>query len=174
MDQTQKINICCIGLILLVGAVLATKMCRGYRDHFNAMQALEQLRQSKQHVQEVSAEELDKIKDQIAIVQHKEGGSSEEMEHFVGGGPINTHYWPYYYYSYPYNVYGGAAWPPGLYSKLYYWYPGFNTSGWSFWVRPGIDVKRWPRSRWVRNQGNYYYINNDQGVKQTKSNSYYF
>jgi len=84
---------------------------------------------------------------------------------------IDTNLWPYYYYSFPYNNKYGGAWPPGMYSRLYYWSPGFYTgSGQSISMRPGIGYKYWPSDRWIRNtrfgdKGNYYNVtNNDDGI----------
>lgn len=71
-------------------------------------------------------------------------------------------FWRDYYYSNaakPGHLYGGM-WPDGMYSRMYYWYPGFETSGWSTEARPGTEETQWPRSRWERNDGSYYYINN--------------
>ena len=78
-----------------------------------------------------------------------------------GYDPINQRYWPYFYYSFPYNYKQGGAWPPGLFSKLYNWSPSFYTgSTWSYSMRPGMYYTHWPRSRWVRGNGDYYFINN--------------
>lgn len=50
---------------------------------------------------------------------------------------------------------------PNLFSRMYYWYPGFSQSGYSFHLRPGIHrISSWPRNRWVMNNGNYYLISN--------------
>jgi len=75
--------------------------------------------------------------------------------------PVNTDYWPYYYYTKPYQYEDGGAWPPNMQSRLYNWQPGFASgSGWSYWLRPGISYNRWPRNRWVKQNDKYYFINN--------------
>lgn len=74
-------------------------------------------------------------------------------------GPADTRYWPYYHYTFPYQHTEGGAWPPNMYTRLYNWQPGYETSGWSYWMRPGISYARWPRNRWVRNNGSFYFIN---------------
>lgn len=75
--------------------------------------------------------------------------------------PVNTDYWPYYYYTKPYQYQDGGAWPPNMQSRLYNWQPGFASgTGWSYWLRPGISYNRWPRNRWVKQNGTYYFINN--------------
>jgi len=50
---------------------------------------------------------------------------SENKEGFDSFNEDNKSYWPQFYYSAPYNYKFGGAWPPGMYSKLYYWSPGF-------------------------------------------------
>jgi len=88
---------------------------------------------------------------------------SKKVEGF-DANPVNSKYWPYYYYSFPYQNMTSGPFPPGLYSSLYNWQPAFETSGWSNWLRPGMYYNAWPRGRWVRKQektsGSYYYINN--------------
>ncbi len=64
----------------------------------------------------------------------------------------------------PYQFSHGGAWPPGMYSRLRQWSPGYDTTtNWSWAFRPGLKYKKWPRSRWVSHNNNYYYyINNQQ------------
>ena len=64
----------------------------------------------------------------------------------------------------PYQFSHGGAWPPGMYSRLRQWSPGYDTTtNWSWAFRPGLKYKKWPRSRWVaHNNKYYYYINNQQ------------
>jgi hypothetical protein len=88
--------------------------------------------------------------------------------------PVNTKYWPYTYYAYPYQYLQGGAWPPNMYSKLYHWQPGYDTAGWSYWLRPGMSYARWPRNKWVKkndtNNTTYYFINN--GGYEDRKNDY--
>ncbi len=69
-------------------------------------------------------------------------------------------------YSQPYNYKYGGIWPPGMYSRLYYWSPGFyNGSGLSLQFRPGMENKTFPRNRWINktNMGDsvpYYHVTN--------------
>ncbi len=84
-------------------------------------------------------------------------GPTESMKFF---NPLNIRYWPYSHYTYPYQHTEGGAYSPGLYSRYYHWQPGYDTAGWSYWMRPGMSYRRWPRNRWVRNNGSYYFINN--------------
>ncbi len=93
------------------------------------------------------------------VNENKENGK-EGMEGMSFFNPVNTRYWPQYYYSFPYQYTEGGAWPPGMYSRLYNWQPGYDTAGWSYWMRPGMSYQRWPRNRWVHNNGSYYFINN--------------
>ena len=66
----------------------------------------------------------------------------------------------------PYQFSHGGAWPPGRYSRLRQWNPGYNTTtNWSWAFRPGLKYKKWPRARWVAHEDSdnyYYYINNQQ------------
>ena len=71
---------------------------------------------------------------------------------------------PAYFYTYPYMNQGLRAWPANMYSKFFYDYPGFLTSGWGYSVRPGMDTDlRWPRNTWIANPPGrgYDYINNN-------------
>jgi len=79
----------------------------------------------------------------------------------------NVRYWPYYYYSFPYNYEYGGAWPPGMFSRLYFWSPGYYTgSGQQYFMRPGMGYKYWPRNQWIRQtrdgDNSYYYLSNRQ------------
>ena len=86
--------------------------------------------------------------------------SPDGKEHLTFSHPINTTYWPYYFNSAPYQYQNGGAWPPGMKSRLYNWEPGFSTgTGWSYWLRPGMTYDRWPRNRWVKSNGSFYFIN---------------
>lgn len=105
---------------------------------------------------------------QITLVKKlaESDDSDAQKEHMTFFHPVNTTYWPYYHYSTPYQYKSGGAWPPGMQSRLYNWQPGFATgSGWSYWLRPGMSYNRWPRNRWVRQNGSFYYINNGKDRK---------
>ena len=100
---------------------------------------------------EISAEDLARSQILLAKVPEKEAYSLDV---------VNTNYWPHRFYSLPYHKKYAGSWPPGMYSRLHYWMPGFYTSGWSYYLRPGIGYLSWPQTRWVRHQGSYYYITN--------------
>lgn len=91
------------------------------------------------------------------------------LTHDVNFTPINTRLWPYDYYSFPYKDKSAGPWPPGMYTRLDKWYPGFETSGWSFYFRPGSGYKNWRRSTWVRHSPSKYFINNGHD----RSHDYY-
>lgn len=122
---------------------------RSGRMHEGIEEIFKDLEQKLEAIEDISEKELEKLESQILLVAH---GKTKEGYSFA------KNYWPYYYYSYPYE--SQVAWPPGLYSRLYNWQPGFTTSGWSYQLRPGIQYVRMPRARWFRNNGRYYYINN--------------
>ena len=128
------------------------------KDKETGVKALQELMKNLDEVEDISDEELNKMLEDIHLVVTPEENSRENLSYFH---PVNTRYWPFYYYSFPYNYKYGGAWPPGMYSRLYYWSPGFYTgSGLSYYMRPGIGYKWWPRNRWIRNQGSYYYVTN--------------
>ena len=85
------------------------------------------------------------------------GGDAADPIHYdyessLPNGPNYYSYdWPSWYYS---------GWPPGLSSSLYRWQPGFETTGWSWWLRPGKYFGNFPYGRWYRNNGRYFYIQN--------------
>lgn len=125
---------------------------------------------------EITDEELEKLADDVLMVKTSHGSpdsshgspdspSSHQRENLDFAPTQNTRYWPQYYYSFPYNYKYGGAWPPGMFSRLNFWSPGFYTgTGWSYYMRPGMGYKKWPRNVWLRNTtaggSNYYYINN--------------
>jgi hypothetical protein len=96
----------------------------------------------------------------VAKLENKERTEGTMREDLTFNQPVDTRYWPYYYYSYPYRYQEGGAWPPGMFTRMKNWSPGFETSGWSYWMRPGMSYDKWPRNRWVKNNDSYYYINN--------------
>lgn len=83
----------------------------------------------------------------------------------------NIRQWPYYYYTLPYRYQDGGAWPPGMYTRLSQWQPGYDVTGWSFDMRPGVGFVRFPRNRWLKTDGHKYYINN--GGKSDRLEDYY-
>lgn len=163
----------CVLIIVIVIAIFSVFSPRkktvregifGEADENNALSALDDLfsQIDQGRVQEVDGNylmqnadqiEMAKVNDQIAL-------QDADKEHMTFFHPVNTQYWPYYFYSQPYQYQDGGAWPPGMKSRLYNWQPGFETSGWSYWLRPGMAYTRWPRSRWVKQNGSYYFINN--------------
>lgn len=76
----------------------------------------------------------------------------------------------------PYNFKYGGAWPPGMYSRMYYWSPGFyNGSGLSLAFRPGMEPKNFPRNRWIfkANMGDsvpYYHVSNRDDYRHDIAN----
>ena len=173
--------------IIIIVAIIFAAWCmwkkesrRGedQRSHFGdddqsyALAALEDLDKGmlENRIPEVNTYYLSQNADDIHLIKEREqdaaaaNGVASSNENKIEGmsfnHPINTEYWPYYYYSTPYQYRDGGAWPPGMHSRLYNWQPGFGTSGWSYWLRPGITYDRWPRSRWVKQNDKYYFINN--------------
>lgn len=128
-----------------------------------ALEELENLlKENSESIPHISEKELDDVIDKILVMKVPTEDTTEKLDSF---NPVNTKYWPQYYYSFPYNEKAGGAWPPGMYSRLYYWSPGFYTgSGWSYYLRPGLKYKNYPRNRWVRNtrdgKHSYYYLSN--------------
>lgn len=128
----------------------------------SALQELEKMLSKGVQPHEISDEELTNSTDDIYIVKLPSELTKEKLESFGGE---NAKYWPSYYYSYPYNTKSGKPLPPGMYSRLHYWSPGYYTgSGWSYYMRPGMGHKSWPRNRWIRNtqdgKNAYYYLTN--------------
>lgn len=114
---------------------------------------------------ERNAHNIQLIKEREADARAANGmappGPNGSVEGLSFSNPVNTDYWPYYYYTKPYQYQNGGSWPPNMQSRLYNWQPGFASgSGWSYWLRPGISYNRWPRNRWVKQNNKYYYINN--------------
>jgi hypothetical protein len=94
--------------------------------------------------------------------------SNDDKEHMKYLGTENTRYWPYYYYSQPYNPSsGGSGWPPNMYTRTREISPGFHTgSGLSHEYRPGMGPKLWPRNRWINSirtgKNSYHTITNNE------------
>jgi hypothetical protein len=106
--------------------------------------------------------DLDSI---LLIVKEKAPGIINKENYTISGdtangslSPVNLRLWPYYFYTDPYLP--DPVYPENLYTRLRYWYPGFLTSGWSYTLRPDISNVRSQRNRWVRDNNNYYFINN--------------
>lgn len=125
-------------------------------------------------IQDLSDEEFQKVVDDIILAKFPEKEvADDKRENF---NTFNTRYWPHYYYSFPYNYKYGTPWPAGLFSRMYYWNPGFGTgTGWMYYIRPGNDYHpdRWPRNRWIRNNGNYYYLSNRGDYAKNAANYNY-
>lgn len=88
----------------------------------------------------------------------------------------NSTYWPQYYYAFPYDK-STYAWPPGMFSRAYNWYPGFSSgSGESYYKRPGKGNAPRPRNAWIRNStsddGNPRYFVSNRGEYQFNQNNY--
>jgi len=131
------------------------------KDHTNGKEAVRELftmLDKGDEPPEVSDKELAKLADEIFLVVTPSKNSKEHLSYFH---PVNTRYWPYQYYSFPYNYKYGGAWPPGMYSRLYFWSPGFYSgTGWMYYMRPGMGYKYWQRNIWLKNNGSYYNVTN--------------
>jgi hypothetical protein len=159
----MKVNVAYVILIIAILAlayyVWKSKNPLSDADRDEAMKALKYLEDHPDDVIDVQEETLHDMADKIYLVKSQAiavGGDRNEDFEF----PINTNYWPQYYYSYPYQYKYGGAWPPGMFSRLYEWSPGFYVSGWRYGLRPGLKFGRWNRNRWVRHNNSYYFINN--------------
>jgi len=163
MSRNTGLLLIIIGLIILV----AWWCLRGKKKHFTpedevhgtkAVKELFTMLKKGDEPPEISDKELSNISDDIFMVVTPSKNAKENLSFFH---PVNTRYWPYYYYSFPYNYKYGGAWPPGMYSRLYFWSPGFYTgSGWTYYMRPGMGYKYWQRNVWIRNNGSYYNVTN--------------
>jgi len=142
------------------------KMMYDAQDIYEAHKALHQLTPESIHdtgkePQEVDEKDLDRlapkihlamIKNEPVVDAAKEGYDSYQFPRFPpaslkslyeAGLPINRYY---------------TNWPPYVFDRLFEWYPGFQTSGWSWWLRP---MNRYGKEAfWVKNNGNYFYIRN--------------
>lgn len=163
------IGVCLI--VILIALLFFLLKYQQKRDHFGeddhsyALAALSDLDAGMidNRIDEVDDEFLKKNAPNVYMVKMRDDKIAAEdakKEYMTFFNPVNTQYWPYYFYSDPYKYQEGGAWPPGMKSRLYNWQPGFETSGWSYWLRPGVTYSRWPRSRWVKQNGSFYFINN--------------
>lgn len=170
--KTKILVMICAGVIF--GFVVGRYLLKKYYNtvsHFDpkdleyAHQVLEDIYKNK--IEEVSNEKLEEhfVGGNVLLSKHPESDDKKEDMAFFNG-PANTRYWPYYHYTFPYQHTEGGAWPPNMFSRMYNWQPGYATSGWSYWMRPGMSYSRWPRNRWIRNNGSFYFIN--QGKDRSK------
>lgn len=137
-----------------------------------ALEELDEMLKSGDLPPTLTEHELNEVLDDILIAKVPSEDTKEELSYFHAE---NTRYWPQYYYSFPYNYKYGGAWPPGMYSRLNYWSPGFYTgSGYSYYLRPGIGFKYWPRNRWIRQtqsgKNTYYYLSNRDSYTHDQNN----
>jgi hypothetical protein len=151
-DLYQMSNLILVMVALLIFVYLYSFATCG-NEHFKVIERLlHELESSFDQIKDVSEEDLEKLKDKIIMVAHRDSGSDKEGYSFV------RNYWPYNYYTYPYE--SEVAWPNNLYSRLYNYQPSFPVSGYTYALRPGLNYERMPRGRWSRNNNSYYYINN--------------
>nr|QBK86609.1 MAG: hypothetical protein LCMAC102_04040 [Marseillevirus LCMAC102] len=168
-------------IIFIYASKRCSYSCETKDEHFSiddkqygktALRDLEDLLKQGDEIPEVSDDELAKLSNDIYLVKLPTEDTTEKLEL---SRSENTRYWPYYYYSFPYNSKSGGAWPPGLFSRLYFWSPGFYTgTGWSYYMRPGMGYKNWPRHRWIRQTQNgnhsYYYVTNRDDYPHNAAN----
>ena len=122
-----------------------------------------------ENIEDVTEEDLKRLKDRILAVFSPKSQESEAFSFFY---PANYTYWPQYFTSGPYTDPQQDPWVPGLFTRLTNWEPGFSSgSGWSMYYRPGVYFDKIQRSRWVKNNGKYYFINN--GGLSDRMNDYY-
>jgi hypothetical protein len=190
MVETRKLIIICAGVT--IGFVVGTYLLKKYKalhltmsDISHAHRALADLKNA--HLSNINIPEIhdELLREHFAgndvlLAKHPSKGEenigfadiraqARDIEHMAFlNGPANTRDWPYYHYTFPYQYTEGGAWPPNMYSRLYNWQPGYDTAGWSYWMRPGMSYARWPRNRWVRNNGSFYYINNGGSKDRAK------
>jgi hypothetical protein len=158
-----------LGIFIVLFVILWYKNTSPFSkdDEKFAHNLLEALEKNIDKVATITDDELLRLKDDIMMVKDENGDFLSDGKNIREGmsffNPINYRYWPYYYYSFPYQSNKVPAWPPGLFSRLYYWEPGFSTgTGQSYWMRPGISNTAMQRGAWVRKDAGstYYYLNN--------------
>jgi hypothetical protein len=96
--------------------------------------------------------------------------SKNETEGLTLDSPIDYRYWPYYLYTQPDAKNKGGTMPPNLQTRFSNDYPGFNTTGLGYTMRPGVSVKRWNTGRYVRDNQSKNFINN--GTLYDRKNDY--
>lgn len=104
-------------------------------------------------------ENIDILLDNVIMIAEPRKRFPTTQEGYQTAINENTkNYFPYMYYDLQYPI---GDWSPGLETSLTKWSPGFYSgSGWYWWIRPNATYNYWPRSRWVRNNGKYYNMNN--------------
>lgn len=123
---------------------------------YKAINELEKIKNEGKNIPEISDQELHKYSDDIQMARL-------EMVKVEGYDDFRFPRYPpatlkaLYNSSFPIKGVNMSI-PPGVYDRLYYWYPGFYTSGWSHFLRP--MNKYGNQSFWMKNNGNYYYIRN--------------
>lgn len=87
-------------------------------------------------------------------------GKLSGREGFVfAEGPASARYQADHYFSDP--LHGREdPWPSNMFSRMYNWEPGYRPTGWKFYLRPGLHRAFSPRNRWIRDNRNFYFINN--------------
>jgi len=125
--------------------------------------AVSDTKERAEEVMDVGFDALQDVKDRIVMRVSRVRGTPKGAEGMKYFPDVNTRLWKRYYYTFPYNYKTQGAWPPGMFSRLRYWSPGYYTgSGWQFELRPGIEQKYWQRNRWIRSNGDYYLIRNGE------------
>jgi hypothetical protein len=141
-------------VLIAVVAVAILSNKPGRSENYNVNYALQQLERDIGEIKEVGEDKLHDLEHSILMV-------AENKESFSFFSPINARYWPQYYYSFPFTNTTQGSWPPGMYTNQTDIEPGYSSgSGWKYAFRPGVSFKAWQRSRWVKNNGMYYFINN--------------
>lgn len=135
----------------------------GADDQNYALAALEDLDEHdflNNRIPEVHTDYLARNSDKINMVMEFPDDVAGGIEKLSFSNPVDVGNWPYYRYTLPYQGKSGGVWPSNMLNRINQWSPGFETSGWSLFLRPGVTYDRWARNRWVRQNNRYYYINN--------------
>lgn len=83
-------------------------------------------------------------------------GAKEDLTFFNRN---NSNYWPDHLYPNSLTQFGGK-WPPNMFSRSHNIQPGYDDSGLSYYLRPGMSAGPVGRNRWVKQNGGRYFINN--------------
>jgi len=141
--------------ILLAVFLSRSNTSEGFNPH-KAVLELEDMIKQGMPIPEVSKEEIDVLLDNVLMIAQPRKQKTEGYEMDVNENTKN--YFPFLYYDLQYPT---GDWSPGLSTSLTKWSPGFYSgSGWYWWMRPNATYAYWPRSRWIRNNGKYYNMNN--------------